>query len=336
MNHSKLLLFVFVLVCLCCTACTTDKDTRQVIDMNTKWAFFRGDVENGAAADADVTAWMPVSLPHIMQLETKHCGGNSIYDGVGWYRRYFKMPAQARDKRVVVEFEGVMTNCEVYLNGEKITEHHGGYMGFVADITDRIDRKGTNVLAVRVSAEYDKLTPDDMVIVDLEGNKIEGKYNPSSDTATHVELYKAFSKIGGIVHTHSPWATSWAQAGRGIPCYGTTHADYMYGEIPCVRCLTKEEIEGAYEKNTGVLIADYFKDKDYEAVPAVLCKNHGPFTWGKDGHEAVHNAVVLEEVAKMAARCEMINPRVQPAPQELQDKHYYRKHGVNAYYGQGK
>lgn len=159
MNHSKLLLFVFVLVCLCCTACTTDKDTRQVIDMNTKWAFFRGDVENGAAADADVTAWMPVSLPHIMQLETKHCGGNSIYDGVGWYRRYFKMPAQARDKRVVVEFEGVMTNCEVYLNGEKITEHHGGYMGFVADITDRIDRKGTNVLAVRVSAEYDKLTP---------------------------------------------------------------------------------------------------------------------------------------------------------------------------------
>ena len=115
-------------------------------------------------------------------------------------------------------------------------------------------------------------------------------------------------------------ATSWAQAGRGIPCYGTTHADYMYGEIPCVRCLTKEEIEGAYEKNTGLLIADYFKDKDYEAVPAVLCKNHGPFTWGKDGHEAVHNAVVLEEVAKMAARCEMIQPKVQPAPQELQDK----------------
>ena len=172
------------------------------------------------------------------------------------------------------------------------------------------------------------------MIMDLEGNKIEGRYNPSSDTPTHIELYKAFPKIGGVVHTHSPWATSWAQAGRGIPCYGTTHADYMYGEIPCVRCLTKEEIDTAYEKNTGVLIADYFKDKDYEAVPAVLCKNHGPFTWGKDGHEAVHNAVVLEEVAKMAARCEMINPRVQPAPQELQDKHYYRKHGANAYYGQ--
>ena len=198
----------------------------------------------------------------------------------------------------------------------------------------QIDRE-TGYFAIKPSGvDYDKLTPEDMVIMDLEGNKIEGRYNPSSDTPTHIELYKAFPKIGGVVHTHSPWATSWAQAGRGIPCYGTTHADYMYGEIPCVRCLTKEEIDTAYEKNTGVLIADYFKDKDYEAVPAVLCKNHGPFTWGKDGHEAVHNAVVLEEVAKMAARCEMINPRVQPAPQELQAKHYYRKHRANAYYGQ--
>lgn len=198
----------------------------------------------------------------------------------------------------------------------------------------QIDRE-TGYFAIKPSGvDYEKLTPDDMVIMDLEGNKIEGRYNPSSDTPTHLELYRAFPKIGGVVHTHSPWATSWAQAGRGIPCYGTTHADYMYGEIPCVRCLTKEEINMAYEKNTGLLIVDYFKDKDYEAVPAVLCKNHGPFTWGKDGHEAVHNAVVLEEVAKMAARCEMINPQVKPAPQELQDKHYYRKHGVNAYYGQ--
>ena len=198
----------------------------------------------------------------------------------------------------------------------------------------QIDRE-TGYFAIKPSGvDYEKLTPDDMVIMDLEGNKIEGRYNPSSDTPTHLELYRAFPKIGGVVHTHSPWATSWAQAGRGIPCYGTTHADYMYGEIPCVRCLTKEEIDMAYEKNTGPLIVDYFKDKDYEAVPAVLCKNHGPFTWGKDGHEAVHNAVVLEEVAKMAARCEMINPQVKPAPQELQDKHYYRKHGVNAYYGQ--
>ena len=198
----------------------------------------------------------------------------------------------------------------------------------------QIDRE-TGYFAIKPSGvDYDKLTPDDMVIMDLEGNKIEGRYNPSSDTPTHLELYRAFPKIGGVVHTHSPWATSWAQAGRGIPCYGTTHADYMYGEIPCVRCLTKEEIDTAYEKNTGLLIVDYFKDKDYEAVPAVLCKNHGPFTWGKDGHEAVHNAVVLEEVAKMACRCELINPQVKPAPQELQDKHYYRKHGANAYYGQ--
>lgn len=184
--------------------------------------------------------------------------------------------------------------------------------------------------------DYEKLTPEDMVVVDLEGNKVEGKYNPSSDTPTHVVLYNRFTEIGGIVHTHSSWATSWAQAGRSIPCYGTTHADYIYGDVPCVRNLTKEEIDEAYEKNTGVLIADEFEQKkrDYIATPAVLCKNHGPFTWGRSADEAVHNAVVLEEVAKMAARCEMINPDNQSAPQELQDKHYFRKHGENAYYGQ--
>lgn len=184
--------------------------------------------------------------------------------------------------------------------------------------------------------EYEKLTPDDMVVMDLNGNKVEGRYNPSSDTATHLELYKAFPEIGGIVHTHSSYATSWAQAGRDIPCYGTTHADYIYGPVPCLRCLTKEEIDSAYEENTGHLIVNEFKKmgKDILAVPACLCKNHGPFAWGKDAHEAVHNAVVLEEVAKMAYRCETINPKVLPAPQELQDKHYYRKHGANAYYGQ--
>ena len=190
------------------------------------------------------------------------------------------------------------------------------------------------IFAIKPSGiDYDKLTPDDIVLIDLNGNKIEGKYNPSSDTATHLELYKAFPKIKGIVHTHSPWATIWAQAGRAIPCYGTTHADYMYGEIPCVRNLTKEEIEEAYEKNTGKLIVEHFQNLEYMAMPAVLCKNHGPFTWGKDCFDAVHNAVVLEEVAKMAARCEAINPQIKPAPQELQDKHYYRKHGANAYYG---
>lgn len=209
-----------------------------------------------------------------------------------------------------------------------------GLVTFTWGNVSEIDRD-SGYFAIKPSGvDYDKLKPEDMVIMDLDGNKIEGKYNPSSDTATHIELYKAFANIGGIVHTHSPWATGWAQSGRDIPCYGTTHADYMYGAIPCVRNLTKEEIDEAYEKNTGVLIADYFRDKDYEAMPAVLCKNHGPFTWGKDGAEAVHNAVVLEEVAKMAVFTETINPKVQEAPDALKDKHYYRKHGENAYYGQ--
>ena len=197
-----------------------------------------------------------------------------------------------------------------------------------------IDRE-TGYFVIKPSGvEYDKLKAEDMVVMDLEGNKIEGRYNPSSDTATHLELYKAFPDMGGIVHTHSTWATSWAQAGRAIPCYGTTHADYIYGKIPCVRNLTKEEIDDAYEKNTGLLIVEEFKDKEYMAVPAVLCKNHGVFTWGKDAKDAVHNAVVAEEVAKMAAIAEMINPKIEEAPQELQDKHYFRKHGANAYYGQ--
>ncbi len=209
-----------------------------------------------------------------------------------------------------------------------------GLVTFTWGNVSAIDREKGLFVIKPSGVDYDKLTPEDMVVVDLQGNKVEGNYNPSSDTATHTELYNGFADIGGIVHTHSPWATSWAQSGRSIPCYGTTHADYIYGEVPCLRCLTKEEIDGEYEKNTGVLIVDFFKEKEYKAVPAVLCKNHGPFTWGKNGEEAVHNAVVLEEVAKMAARCEMINKVVEPAPQELQDKHYYRKHGANAYYGQ--
>ncbi len=209
-----------------------------------------------------------------------------------------------------------------------------GLVTFTWGNVSGIDREAGLFVIKPSGMEYDRLSPEDMVVVDLEGRKVEGRWNPSSDTPTHLELYRAFPKIGGIVHTHSSWATSWAQAGRGIPCYGTTHADYIYGEVPCVRRLTKEEIEKGYERNTGRLIAEFFADKSYEAVPAVLCKNHGPFAWGKDVYEAVHHAVVLEEVAKMAARCEWINPQVKPAPQELQDKHYNRKHGENAYYGQ--
>ena len=184
--------------------------------------------------------------------------------------------------------------------------------------------------------DYDQLRPADMVVMDLSGNQVEGDYNPSSDTATHLELYKAFSEVGGIVHTHSPWATAWAQAGRSIPCYGTTHADYFYGDIPCARGLNEEEIQGEYEKNTGLVIIETFKEKNPMYIPGILCSNHGPFTWGKDAREAVHNAVVLEEVAKMAMRTERLSAEVQPAPSVLQDKHFLRKHGENAYYGQIK
>ena len=211
-----------------------------------------------------------------------------------------------------------------------------GLVTFTCGNVSGIDREKGLFVIKPSGVDYDKLKPEDMVVVDLKGNKVEGRYNPSSDTPTHMVLYNRFPEVGGIVHTHSAWATSWAQAGRSIPCYGTTHADYIYGAVPCVRNLTKQEIDDAYEENTGILIAEHFETEnlDYNAVPVVLCKNHGPFTWGKNAHEAVHNAVVLEEVAKMAARCERINSQVQPAPQELQDKHYYRKHGANAYYGQ--
>lgn len=201
-----------------------------------------------------------------------------------------------------------------------------------------IDRESGLFVIKPSGVPYETMKVEDMVVVDLQGNVVEGDYNPSSDTETHVELYNRFPTIGGIVHTHSPWATSWAQAGMDIPCYGTTHADYIYGPVPCVRNLTGEEIDEGYERNTGVLIADEFEARNLDpiAVPAVLCKNHGPFTWGKDAAEAVHNAVVLEECAKMALLCRLVNPDVEPAPQVLLDKHYLRKHGPDAYYGQSK
>ena len=199
-----------------------------------------------------------------------------------------------------------------------------------------IDRQQGLFVIKPSGVDYDELKVEDMVVMNLAGEKVEGDYNPSSDTATHLEIYKAFPEVGGIVHTHSPWATSWAQAGRSIPCYGTTHADYFYGEVPCARSLTKAEIAKDYEKNTGLVIVETFKDKNPKHVPGIILANHGPFTWGKDAGEAVHNAVVLEEVAKMAYQTEKINPKVKSAPQELQDKHFLRKHGENAYYGQGR
>lgn len=212
-----------------------------------------------------------------------------------------------------------------------------GLVTFTWGNVSQIDRKSGLFVIKPSGVDYDKLRPEDMVVMDMEGNRVEGKLNPSSDTPTHLELYKAFATVGGIVHTHSTYATSWAQAGRSIPCYGTTHADYIYGEVPCLRCLTAEEIDEAYERNTGRLIVSEFchMGKDSAVVPAVLCKNHGPFAWGRDAMEAVHNAVVLEEVAKMAYHTELISPAVESAPQKLQDKHYLRKHGANAYYGQG-
>ena len=212
-----------------------------------------------------------------------------------------------------------------------------GLVTFTWGNVSAVDREKGLCVIKPSGVDYDIMKPEDMVVLDIKtGEKVEGALKPSSDTPTHIELYRAFPEIGGVVHTHSSYATSWAQAGRDIPCYGTTHADYFYGPIPCLRTLSKDEIEDAYEENTGHLIVNEFKSRglDILAVPACLCKNHGPFAWGKDAHEAVHNAVVLDEVAKMALRTEMIKADVQPAPQELQDKHYFRKHGANAYYGQ--
>jgi L-ribulose-5-phosphate 4-epimerase len=197
-----------------------------------------------------------------------------------------------------------------------------------------IDREKGLVVIKPSGVEYDKLTTDDMVVVDLDGNVVEGHLKPSSDTPTHLLLYKEFPHIGGIVHTHSPWATVWAQAGKGIPALGTTHADYFYGEIPCTRKMAEEEIKGAYERETGKVIVETFRFIDPMQIPGVLVYGHGPFAWGKDPLNAVHNAVVLEEVAKMAARTYSLNPEIQPIDQALLDRHYLRKHGANAYYGQ--
>ena len=199
-----------------------------------------------------------------------------------------------------------------------------------------VDRTRGLVVIKPSGVPYDRMTPADMVVVDLNGKVVEGKWKPSSDTPTHVELYKAFPALGGIVHTHSRWATTFAQAGKPIPAMGTTQGDYFYGDIPCTRPMTKEEIGGEYEKETGTVIIEAFREKgiDPAQIPAVLVYSHGPFAWGKDAMEAVHNAVVLEEVAFMDWHAMMLNPGLGSMQQELLDKHYLRKHGKNAYYGQ--
>ncbi|MCW8346600.1 L-ribulose-5-phosphate 4-epimerase [Vibrio sp. ZSDZ65] len=210
-----------------------------------------------------------------------------------------------------------------------------GLVTFTWGNVSEIDREN-GVIAIKPSGvEYDVMSENDIVIVDLEGNRVEGDLNPSSDTATHIELYKAFPNIGGIVHTHSRNATIWAQAGKDIPALGTTHADYFYGDVPCTRQLTHDEITTDYEKNTGLVIIEEFTKRhiDPQAMPGAIIAGHAPFTWGKDGSDAVHNAVVMEEVAAMATATRSISPEAAIQP-ELLDKHYNRKHGKDSYYGQ--
>lgn len=212
-----------------------------------------------------------------------------------------------------------------------------GLVTFTWGNVSAVDRETCMIVIKPSGVEYDDLQAEDMVVVDLaSGEKVEGRYNPSSDTPTHVQLYKAFPEVGGVVHTHSSQATSFAQAGMGILPLGTTHGDYFYGEIPCTRAMTPEEIADEYEKKTGTVIIETFQERDIDPmqIPGVLVKSHGPFAWGKDAMEAVHNAVVMEEVAAMNFRAMMLTPGIGRMQKELLDKHYLRKHGATAYYGQ--
>lgn len=212
-----------------------------------------------------------------------------------------------------------------------------GLVTFTWGNVSGIDREQGLVVIKPSGVEYDEMTADDMVVVSLDGKRVEGKLNPSSDTPTHLELYKAFPNVGGIVHTHSRWATIFAQSGMGVPALGTTHADYFYGEIPCTRPMTEAEIQGEYEKETGTVIIERFAGINPDHVPAALVHSHGPFAWGADAMNAVHNAVVLEEVSMMAwHNLSLSGGAIAPVQQALLDKHYLRKHGANAYYGQGK
>ena len=210
-----------------------------------------------------------------------------------------------------------------------------GLVTFTWGNVSGIDRESGLVVIKPSGVPYKGMSVEDMVVVDLDGNRVEGKWKPSSDTPTHVELYKAFPECGGIVHTHSRWATTFAQAGLDIPAMGTTQADYFYGDIPCTRMLTPEEIAGEYEKETGSVIIETFRDRSPADIPGVVVHSHGPFAWGASAHEAVHNAVVMEEVAFMDWHAMMIAPGAGRMQSELLDRHYLRKHGKNAYYGQG-
>lgn len=209
-----------------------------------------------------------------------------------------------------------------------------GLVTFTWGNVSGIDREKGLFVIKPSGVPYSELKVEHLVVLDLEGNQVEGTLRPSSDTPTHLVLYKEFPEVGGVVHTHSSWATSWAQAGRSIPACGTTHADYFYGQIPCTRKLTEQEVNGDYEKNTGLVIAETFKNINPIYVPGVLVEDHGPFSWGKNAHEAVHNAVVMEEVAKMAFNTELLSPSNNAVNQYLLEKHFMRKHGANAYYGQ--
>lgn len=219
------------------------------------------------------------------------------------------------------------------LLANKLLQAHG-LITFTWGNASGIDRE-SGLVAIKPSGlSYDSMVEEDIVIVDLEGSVVEGKWNPSSDTPTHLELYKAFPQCGGVVHTHSRWATIFAQAGREIPAMGTTQGDYFYGAIPCTRPMTESEIKGAYEKETGKVIVETFREKSPTTIPGVLVFRHGPFSWGRDAMDAVHNAVVMEEVAFIDWHSIMLEPGLDPMQQVLLDKHYLRKHGSNAYYGQ--
>lgn len=224
----------------------------------------------------------------------------------------------------------------VYLANMELQQK--GLVKFTWGNVSGIDRDKGLVVIKPSGVKYEELSPENMVITDLDGNIVEGELNPSSDLKTHLELYKSFLNIGGVVHTHSEEAVAWAQAGRDITSYGTTHADYFYGDIPCARSLTEDEVSNAYEKETGTVIIETFRERkiDPNYIPGIVVRNHGPFTWGKSPEEAVYHAVVLEEVAKMARKTEQINSEVKRVDQYLLEKHFMRKHGANAYYGQKK